>query len=82
MGYQDWLRSIQPQRTPKGARLDLRLYVYPDGHGNVIVQPDDKFGAPVNNIEEAVQVLRDLWEMASNVHEPHGAASHPSEPTV
>ena len=29
MKFEEWLTTIPIQQTPKGARLDLRLYVYP-----------------------------------------------------
>jgi hypothetical protein len=38
MKSDEWLKTIPIQQTPKGARLDLRLYVYPDGHGIVCIE--------------------------------------------
>ena len=51
-------------------RLDLTLYVYPDGHGNLYFQkPEtgklDDANQPVNNIDEAVDVFRSVWESAT-----------------
>ena len=51
--------SIRP--TPQGARIDLRVYVYADGHGNIFGSADTTNGAPVNDVDEAVSVFRDLW---------------------
>jgi hypothetical protein len=68
MKFEQWITAIPIQQTPKGARLDLRLYVYPDGHGNFCVA--DEHGAlstnpqPVNNPSEARDVLEKLWTRA------------------
>ena len=51
--------SIRP--TPQGVRIDLRLYVYADGHGNIFGSEDTTNGALLNNVEEAVSVFRELW---------------------
>jgi len=57
------LEKIPFKKTTKGGRMDLRVYVYPGGHGNI----DQAF--PVNDIEEAVSTFRRLWEAASKAHE-------------
>jgi hypothetical protein len=68
MKFDEWLTTIPIQHTEKGARLDLRLYVYPDGHGDFCVE--DKDGRsdgnpqPVNNAEEAREVLEKIWSRA------------------
>ncbi len=49
MKFDDWLTTIPIQQTPNGARLDLRLYVYPDGHGNFCVE--DGAGRSVGNAQ-------------------------------
>lgn len=74
MKYAEWLEQIRPHMTGKGARLDLRLYIYPDGHGNIIVRQDDEPGQPVNNFEEARRVLEDLWRKASTSRQPARSA--------
>lgn len=68
MKYAEWLEDVEPKRTPKGARLDLQLYVYPDGHGNILVKPHSNGGQPVGSAEEAMGVLRDLWAKACQLH--------------
>lgn len=65
MKHSEWLDEIHPRLTRKGARLDLRLYVYPDGHGNVVVTTGQPPSQPVGDPEEAAQLLRDLWEKAA-----------------
>lgn len=68
MTFDEWLATVPLRTTPKGTRLDLRLYVYPDGHGNFCV--DDAAGRsfgnaqPVNNAAEAREVLESLWTRA------------------
>jgi len=69
MKYGEWLNEVEPKPTPKGARLDLQIYVYPDGHGNILISTTNVPGQPVNDFDEAASVLRDLWEKASRVHE-------------
>lgn len=50
------------RRTRTGARLDLTMYVYPDGHGNVIGRGDTNH--PLNNVDEAGTFFQELWEEA------------------
>lgn len=66
MTYTEWLEHIQPQTTKKGARLDLRLYVYPDGHGNITIQQKGGLNQPVNSFDEARRIFEDLWRKASS----------------
>jgi hypothetical protein len=68
MKFDEWLTKIPIRQTPKGARLDLRVYVYPDGHGNFCIE--DEAGRsftnpqPVNNPGEAREVMEKLWSRA------------------
>jgi hypothetical protein len=69
--FDEWLTTIPIQQTPNGARLDLRLYVYPDGHGNFCV--GDQTGQsggnqPVNNLAEAHEVLERIWNRAVSLN--------------
>ena len=68
MKYDEWLRQFDIHPTPKGARFDLRFYVYPDGHGNIQhVEPEghvQQENQPVNDLAEALDVLRALWNTA------------------
>lgn len=71
MKLDEWLTTVPIQQTPKGARLELRLYVYPDGHGNFCVE-DEKGRLsgkpqPVNNPAEAREVLEKIWNRAMGV---------------
>ena len=60
-GHNKWLDQLPIQVTLKGVKVEaLRVYVYPDGHGN-IDYPGTNQGA-VNNVEEAVRLLRAMWE--------------------
>ncbi|MBX9789986.1 MAG: hypothetical protein K2Y37_13795 [Pirellulales bacterium] len=65
MTFDEWLASIPIHQTPKGARLNLRLYVYPDGHGNFCVEDAEgrvvSGDQPVNDPDEAQRVLDKLW---------------------
>ena len=42
-------------------RIDLRFYVYPDGHGNVVAKDKNQ---PVNDTDEAVALLLEVWRRA------------------
>jgi hypothetical protein len=68
MTFDEWLATIPIQKTPEGARLDLRLYVYPDGHGNFCVEDEQGRSVgtpqPVNNPAEAREMLERLWNRA------------------
>jgi hypothetical protein len=71
MKFDEWLTTIPIQQTPQGARLDLRLYVYPDGHGNFCVEDEQGRSVgnpqPVNNPAEAREVLEKLWDRAMSI---------------
>ena len=74
MAYSDWLDRLPSMAriTKKGARIDLWMYVYPSGQGSIqFVRPDGKgdVDQPVNNVDEAVAAIRDLWERASRLHD-------------
>ena len=62
MKLDEWLTTVPIKQTPKGARLDLRLHVYPDGHGDFCVE-DEKGRScskpqPVNNPAESARSWR------------------------
>jgi hypothetical protein len=63
------LSRLQVKITEKGARIGLRIYVYPDGHDNIQhVSPLNRVeeeNCPVNNVDEAVEVFRELWKRSS-----------------
>jgi hypothetical protein len=71
MQFDEWLTNIPIQQTPQGARLDLRIYVYPDGHGNFLVEDQEGRAStqpqPVNNPDEARDVLEKIWNRAMSV---------------
>lgn len=71
MGYTDkWLQGLSFWKTKKGARLDLRFYIYPDGHGNIhykVEQTGADENLPVNGIDHAMDVLRSMWERAQEL---------------
>lgn len=71
MKYEEWLAQIPFQQTKKGVRLDLRLYVYPDAHGNFFVADAEGQlgdGHPVTDRGDAVEVFADLWLRAMQAH--------------
>lgn len=73
MQFEEWIGAIPIQSTPKGARLDLRLYVYPDGHGDFCAEDENGhlFGdiQPVNSASEAQGVLVQLWKRAMRLRD-------------
>jgi hypothetical protein len=85
MKFDDWLSKLPIQKTPKGARLDLRLYVYPDGHGDFCAQDESgriyENPQPVNNPAEARDVLEKIWDHAMSPHET-SEASQTQPPTL
>jgi hypothetical protein len=62
--YEKNLDGLQPKETPNGVRLDLRVYVYPDGHGNIIVE-GQKQNYPASSSEVASNVFSGIWKRAS-----------------
>ena len=62
--YQDWLDNLPMKVNPTGVRIDLRAYVYPDGHGNLFY-PGEGGNQPLGSVDEAVDAFRDIWERAS-----------------
>jgi hypothetical protein len=84
MKFEEWLTTIPIQQTPKGARLDLRLYVYPDGHGNFLIADENgrvsSEGQPVNNPDEARDILERIWNRAMNLKS--GSGAQPRQPTI
>ncbi|MCA9026120.1 MAG: hypothetical protein KDA86_13005 [Planctomycetaceae bacterium] len=72
MTYDEWLAQIPFRQTKKGVRLDLRLYVYPDEHGNFYVTDKEGHiagdGHPVGERGEAVDVFAELWLRAMEAH--------------
>ncbi len=51
-------------KTRNGARLDLSLYIYPDGHGNIhykALDSGEDRHQPVATLREAADILQALW---------------------
>jgi len=61
--YDQQLSAITPKKGKAGVRLDVRLYVYPDGHGNVVVEG---INLPARNREVAADIFQDLWRKATD----------------
>jgi hypothetical protein len=65
-----WTIDDKIKLTDKGVRVDLqRIYVYPDGHGNIIFKDGDTTNWPFNDMAEAVEILvahllRPMWRAA------------------
>jgi len=60
-GHAKWLETLPIKPTPKGVKVEaLRIYVYPNGHGNI--DYPGNYQGTVNNVEEAMQLLRAMWE--------------------
>lgn len=85
MRFSEWLTTIPIKQTDKGARLDLRVYVYPDGHGNFLVADENGVvvagGQPVNNPAEARDLLEKLWNRAMNL-KSESRADETHQPTL
>ena len=61
MKFEDWERELPFKQNPKGLRLDVRLYIYPDGHGNFMAMDEqgrEHGNQPVNDLTEAENALR------------------------
>lgn len=69
--YKQWLDALPFTVNPAGVRLDLRLYIYPDGHGNLVFAGPDG-NQPVNDLAEAITVLSDLWQRGQAAHPKGG----------
>ncbi len=75
---EEWINKAMVRVTPKGAMADIRMYVFPDTHGNLQhIDPkrDGKKGVqqencPVSDVDDAMMVLRGLWERLTREHEP------------
>lgn len=82
MKFDEWLTTIPIQQTPQGARLDLRLYICPDGHGNLCVDNENSRSRgelqPIKNPAEAREVLEKLWARAMRLN----SESRPAEPCL
>jgi hypothetical protein len=77
-GYENWLQSVPTKRTRKGVRLDITVYVHPDGHGSIVVGEDQ----PAKSKEEAGDIFRDLWERAQGSSVSKEAPSREAEAQV
>jgi hypothetical protein len=62
-----FLRDFPTEANPTGARIDLRLYVAPDGSGQVFPAAGSAAPHRVANTDEAAALLRALWEWAAVV---------------
>jgi hypothetical protein len=80
MSYSDdWLKGLPFWKTKSGARLDLRFYISPDGHGNIhykVEHTGEDANLPVNNPDYAIDILRSIWEHAQK----HGVQDAPQAP--
>lgn len=59
-----WIDGLSFTTCKTGVKLDLRIRVYPNGHGYLISLREDGRECPdqpVNNVEEAINALRRLW---------------------
>lgn len=85
MKFDEWLNTIPMRQTPKGARLDLRLCVYPDGHGNFCMEDEEARMVgnpqPVNDPSEARDVLERIWKRAMSVKQ-QAKNAEPRRPTL
>lgn len=80
MTFKEWLARFPIKFNPKGLRLDLRLYVYADGHGNLLANDDADLNQPVNDIEEAVEAFRELWNRGASAARERNQANPGGNP--
>jgi hypothetical protein len=77
MKFDEWLTTIPIQQTEKGVRLDLCLYVYPDGHGNFCAKNGQGQSVgnpqPVNGPAEALDVFEKIWDRATGLKSEPGS---------
>ena len=64
MRFPEWVNRFPIQTNRTGVRLDLRLNVYPEGNGYLVSSESSELNQPVNNVEEAINAFRELWERA------------------
>ena len=68
--YRNWIKQAQFHKTDRGVRLNLRIYVYPDGHGNFQhISPDGTVheeSHPVSDVGGAIKVFVALWKSAQS----------------
>ena len=64
--FEEWLEGVEVQKTEKGARIDITVYVYPDGHGNICIDGNQ----PANSWKEAEGIIQALWEKAQRASTP------------
>lgn len=51
-----------PNLTGAGARFDLKLYIYPDGHGNITGKDvNGNFNIAVEAGDRAAERLAEIW---------------------
>jgi hypothetical protein len=56
--YADPIKAAS-KKTNNGRVVDIRVYVYPDGHGNFVVGDAN---LPVANPEQAIGLFAAAWE--------------------
>jgi len=61
MTFDEWVQRFPVRLNPSGVRMDIRLHVYPSGNGYLIANEDGQFNQPVNNLDEALNAVRELW---------------------
>ncbi len=57
MAKKVWFASHQS--TPKGLKVEIEIYVYPDGHGNLLSK--DGANTPVADAEQAIAAFANIW---------------------
>jgi hypothetical protein len=65
--WRAFLRDFPVEATPTGTRLDVRLFVAPDGSGQVFPAAGPAPPHRVANADEAAALLRAVWEWAAVV---------------
>ena len=82
-----WLQQLAERIKPttKGVRVGLWVYVHPKGNGYLTyVDPVTNTGReeqPLNNIDEACDLFRALWEQATGLASAKAGGDAGAEPT-
>ena len=74
MKRHEFLQELRISGSPRGKRIDLAFYVYPNGYGNVynlasggkwVKRGRDEVAVSFTDIEDALSVVREVLQVAA-----------------